>query len=195
MSSGAKVVAVVEGESRGPKIRVFKKKRRKGMRRTRGHRSILHPPARERDSWCSHGTQKRTGQLPQRPRQQLAAAGRQEVDGNVVTGGSILVRQRGRRFRPGLNVGLGKDDTLFAKVAGRVKFEDHGARGRYISVHPGRVGMATSRTVRHPGAAVRGCLRQAQRGRSGPTGRTSRVSERVEGQAAAPPIPHHPHVR
>jgi len=38
--SGAKVVAVVEGESRGPKIRVFKKKRRKGMRRTRGHRSI-----------------------------------------------------------------------------------------------------------------------------------------------------------
>jgi large subunit ribosomal protein L27 len=57
-------------------------------------------------------------------------------DGNIVTGGSILVRQRGRRFRPGLNVGLGKDDTLFAKVNGRVKFEDHGARGRVISVHP-----------------------------------------------------------
>jgi len=37
---GAKVVAVIEGESRGPKIRVFKKKRRKGMRRTRGHRSV-----------------------------------------------------------------------------------------------------------------------------------------------------------
>jgi len=37
--SGAKVVAVIEGESRGPKIRVFKKKRRKGMRRSRGHRS------------------------------------------------------------------------------------------------------------------------------------------------------------
>jgi large subunit ribosomal protein L27 len=57
-------------------------------------------------------------------------------DGNVVTGGSILVRQRGRRFRPGLNVGLGKDDTLFAKVDGRVRFEDHGARGRVISVLP-----------------------------------------------------------
>jgi large subunit ribosomal protein L21 len=39
--SGAKVIAVVEGESRGPKIRVFKKKRRKGMRRTRGHRSVF----------------------------------------------------------------------------------------------------------------------------------------------------------
>ena len=38
---GARVVAVVEGESRGPKIRVFKKKRRKGMRRTRGHRSVF----------------------------------------------------------------------------------------------------------------------------------------------------------
>jgi large subunit ribosomal protein L21 len=38
--SGAKVLAIVEGESRGPKIRVFKKKRRKGMRRTRGHRSV-----------------------------------------------------------------------------------------------------------------------------------------------------------
>ncbi len=38
--TGARVVAVVEGESRGPKIRVFKKKRRKGMRRTRGHRSV-----------------------------------------------------------------------------------------------------------------------------------------------------------
>ena len=60
-------------------------------------------------------------------------------DGNVVTGGSILVRQRGRRFRPGLNVGLGKDDTLFAKIDGRVKFADHGARGRVISVHPLRV--------------------------------------------------------
>ena len=57
-------------------------------------------------------------------------------DGNVVTGGSILVRQRGRRFNAGINVGLGKDDTLFAKVSGVVKFEDHGVHGRFISVHP-----------------------------------------------------------
>ncbi len=62
--------------------------------------------------------------------------GVKRFDGNIVTGGSILVRQRGRRFRPGLNVGLGKDDTLFAKIDGRVKFTDHGARGRVISVHP-----------------------------------------------------------
>ncbi len=57
-------------------------------------------------------------------------------DGNIVTGGSIIVRQRGRRFKPGLNVGLGKDDTIFAKVEGRVRFENHGARGRIISILP-----------------------------------------------------------
>ena len=62
--------------------------------------------------------------------------GVKKFGGNKVTGGSILVRQRGRRFQPGLNVGLGKDDTLFAKVGGIVKFEDHGARGRFISVVP-----------------------------------------------------------
>ena len=57
-------------------------------------------------------------------------------DGNLVTGGTIIVRQRGRRFRPGLNTGLGKDDTIFAKVDGRVKFENHGAKGRVISIKP-----------------------------------------------------------
>jgi large subunit ribosomal protein L27 len=57
-------------------------------------------------------------------------------DGNIVPGGSILVRQRGRKFRPGLNVGLGKDDTLFAKVTGKVKFSDHGAHGRVIDILP-----------------------------------------------------------
>ena len=62
--------------------------------------------------------------------------GVKRFDGNLVTGGAILVRQRGTVFRPGLNVGLGKDDTLFAKIGGRVRFEDHGARGRVISVLP-----------------------------------------------------------
>jgi large subunit ribosomal protein L27 len=62
--------------------------------------------------------------------------GVKRFDGNLVTGGSILVRQRGRRFRPGHNVGRGKDDTLFAKITGLVKFSDHGAHGRVISVVP-----------------------------------------------------------
>ena len=77
--------------------------------------------------------------------------GVKRFDGNVVTGGSILVRQRGRRFRPGLNVGLGKDDTLFAKVGGRVKFEDHGARGRVISVHPVEQPVQHRSPVHHQG--------------------------------------------
>jgi large subunit ribosomal protein L27 len=53
--------------------------------------------------------------------------------GQFVTGGSILVRQRGTRFKPGANVGLGSDDTLFAKVDGVVKFERRGD-SRYISI-------------------------------------------------------------
>ncbi len=54
--------------------------------------------------------------------------------GETVTGGSILVRQRGTPLKPGLNVGRGKDDTLFAKVSGVVKFQDRGQRGRFVSI-------------------------------------------------------------
>ena len=60
--------------------------------------------------------------------------------GETVTGGSILVRQRGTKFKPGINVGRGSDDTLFAKVNGVVKFEDRGSRGRFISVYPAEQG-------------------------------------------------------
>ena len=56
--------------------------------------------------------------------------------GQFVTGGSILVRQRGTRFQPGVNVGLGRDHTLFAKIDGIVQFTDKGERGRFISVNP-----------------------------------------------------------
>ncbi|MBI2462610.1 MAG: 50S ribosomal protein L27 [Candidatus Rokubacteria bacterium] len=56
--------------------------------------------------------------------------------GQWVSAGSILVRQRGTRFRPGTNVGLGRDDTLFAKVTGQVRFEQRGDH-RYVSVLAG----------------------------------------------------------
>jgi large subunit ribosomal protein L27 len=56
--------------------------------------------------------------------------------GQTVTGGTILVRQRGTRFVPGVNVGRGKDDTLFAKVAGVVRYADKGRLGRTISIEP-----------------------------------------------------------
>jgi len=53
--------------------------------------------------------------------------------GQFVTGGSILVRQRGTRFRPGVNVGRGSDDTLYAKIAGVVQFARRGD-ARYVTV-------------------------------------------------------------
>jgi large subunit ribosomal protein L27 len=56
--------------------------------------------------------------------------------GQLVSGGSILVRQRGTKFKPGTNVGIGSDDTLYATVTGLVKFEDKGRKGRFISVYP-----------------------------------------------------------
>jgi large subunit ribosomal protein L27 len=56
--------------------------------------------------------------------------------GQVVSGGSIIVRQRGTRFKPGLNVGRGKDDTLYARITGVVQFENRGQRGRFINVLP-----------------------------------------------------------
>jgi len=56
--------------------------------------------------------------------------------GQLVTGGTIIVRQRGTRVKPGLNVGRGKDDTLFAKVDGVIKFQDRGERGKFVSIVP-----------------------------------------------------------
>jgi large subunit ribosomal protein L27 len=54
--------------------------------------------------------------------------------GQLVPGGSIIVRQRGTPFKPGENVGWGKDDTLFAKITGVVEFKDRGHMGKYVSV-------------------------------------------------------------
>ena len=56
--------------------------------------------------------------------------------GEFVTGGSIIVRQRGTRLKPGLNVGRGSDDTLFAKIDGKVKFLDRGRMGRFVAIEP-----------------------------------------------------------
>ncbi|MFQ5877274.1 MAG: 50S ribosomal protein L27 [Acidobacteriota bacterium] len=65
--------------------------------------------------------------------------------GQFVTGGSILVRQRGTRFKPGRNVGCGRDDTLFARTDGIVRFEDRGRIGRFISVVPVAAASAPAR--------------------------------------------------
>lgn len=54
--------------------------------------------------------------------------------GELVKGGAILVRQRGTRYKPGDNVGIGSDDTLFARVGGRVEWRDRGRLGKWVSV-------------------------------------------------------------
>ena len=54
--------------------------------------------------------------------------------GQLVTGGSIIVRQRGTPFKAGENCGVGKDDTIFAKVPGIVEFRDRGRLGKFVSI-------------------------------------------------------------
>jgi large subunit ribosomal protein L27 len=56
--------------------------------------------------------------------------------GQLVPGGSIIVRQRGTPLKPGLNVGRGKDDTLFAKISGVIEFRDRGTKGKFVSIVP-----------------------------------------------------------
>ena len=61
--------------------------------------------------------------------------GPKRSDGQFVLAGNILVRQRGTKFHPGNNVGIGKDDTLFALIDGVVRFERRGRRDKQVSVY------------------------------------------------------------
>jgi large subunit ribosomal protein L27 len=65
--------------------------------------------------------------------------GVKRFDGELVTSGSILVRQRGTRIKPGNNVGLGRDDTLFATIDGYVKFETIRDKRKQVSVYPEQI--------------------------------------------------------
>jgi large subunit ribosomal protein L27 len=62
--------------------------------------------------------------------------GLKKFGGEHVLGGNILARQRGTKWKPGKNVGRGKDDTLYALIEGYVKFENKGQKGKFISVYP-----------------------------------------------------------
>lgn len=68
--------------------------------------------------------------------------GVKRFDGQNVLAGSILVRQRGTRFKPGRNVGVGSDFTLFALRDGVVKFHDKGIKGRFISIEMAAAAVA-----------------------------------------------------
>lgn len=62
--------------------------------------------------------------------------GVKKYGGELVKAGSVLIRQRGTKIHPGLNVGRGGDDTLFAKAAGYVKFEHKGSSRKLVSIYP-----------------------------------------------------------
>jgi len=62
--------------------------------------------------------------------------GVKSFDGELIHGGTIIVRQRGTPIKAGRHVGRGKDDTLFALVTGKVKFQDRGRMGRFVSILP-----------------------------------------------------------
>jgi large subunit ribosomal protein L27 len=77
---------------------------------------------------------------------QAQRLGVKRFGGQLVTGGSILVRQRGTPIHPGENVGRGKDDTLFAKITGIVEFADRGRFGKFVHIRevPARKAAAKS---------------------------------------------------
>ena len=60
--------------------------------------------------------------------------GVKRFSGQLVNGGTIIVRQRGTKYKPGVNVGIGRDDTLFAKTSGIVKFQDRGRLGKFVHI-------------------------------------------------------------
>ncbi|MBR4009726.1 MAG: 50S ribosomal protein L27 [Clostridiales bacterium] len=62
--------------------------------------------------------------------------GAKKGDGQLVTAGNILVRQRGTKIHPGTNVGIGSDDTLYARIDGHVKYERTGRDKKKVSVYP-----------------------------------------------------------
>ena len=67
---------------------------------------------------------------------QAKRLGPKRADGQFVLAGNILVRQRGTRIHPGMNVGIGDDDTLYAKMDGIVRFERLGKTRKHVSIYP-----------------------------------------------------------
>src|SRR5258708_5784260 len=79
--------------------------------------------------------------------------------GQIVNAGTILVRQRGTKHQAGVNVGQGKDDTLYALVTGYVTFVDRGRHGRFITVTPAEA--ATAAAANWVGIGYKRCGRES----------------------------------
>jgi ribosomal protein L27 len=120
--SGATVTVTVVAHGRHDKVRIFKMRRRKHYQKRQGHRQnftemqIASIAAKEQ----ADGTEKRRRLYAKRARFQAQDARCEGVWWRTGQAGSIIVRQRGTKFHPGTNVGVGKDHTLFATVDGHV---------------------------------------------------------------------------
>ena len=117
---------------RGPKLRVFKFKPKRGYKRRTGHRQEL---TRIEITEITKGAddmahKKGLGSSRNGRDSNAQRLGVKMFAGQTVTGGEIIVRQRGTRFKPGDGVGIGKDDTLFARAAGTVRVHDRPPRPR-----------------------------------------------------------------
>jgi len=137
--SGAKVTAEVLEQRKDKKVVAFKYKRRKGYHRTVGHRRKL---TRIKIKSINLGGNKSAAKKTHKKGQGSVKNGRDSVSkrlgvkkfgSETVVAGNIIVRQRGTRFLPGRNVGLGRDYTIFALINGSVRF-DRG--GRRVNVDP-----------------------------------------------------------
>ena len=161
------VEARIVAHERGPKLRIVKFKPKRGYKRRTGHRQELTRievtaiklapvPQGRADARRRRASNFDESRRPMAHKKGLGSSrngrdsnakrlGVKVFAGQTVTGGEIIVRQRGTRFKPGDGVGIGKDDTIYARAPGTVEFT-RGRRGRVISVAPDarRVGSVTT---------------------------------------------------
>ena len=136
---GAAVTGTVLGAELGPKIRGLTYKPKTRQRRRWGHRQQYTTVEITKISASLGGQMSKTkgGGSTRNGRDSNAQRlGVKAYDGTAVTAGSIIVRQRGTKFHPGVNVGRGGDDSLFATVDGVVKFGERRGR-KLVDVHEG----------------------------------------------------------
>ena len=132
--TSARVTGEVVSERKGAKVLVVKFKRRKNYRRHRGHRQTHDRGPHHQDRGLGSWRTRRASAARRNGRDSNAQMlGVKRFGGQFVTAGSILVRQRGTRFKAGVNVGIGVDHTLFAKSDGYVRFERRGD-DKFVSV-------------------------------------------------------------
>ena len=138
--AGATVKATVVAHGRGEKIRIFKMRRRKHYQKHQGHRQNytelqIDAIVAAEERTMAHkkaGGSSRNGRDSESKRLGVKVYG-----GEAIRAGGIIVRQRGTRIHAGVNVGLGKDHTLFALVDGKVSFREKGERQhKYANVEP-----------------------------------------------------------